>query len=516
MRRQDIQLLAAARQGSPAACCEVGRRYLLGSDGFPRHPGSGLGYLMQPEVRGLPCSALAIAESLPLHEILALDQLAALQRAARSGSDVAQLKLGAWLLTQPRRLNEGLQCLHASADAGDPSALAVLSLDPQGRPTEERVAAMLERLGEQQSIDAPRVLARALADAQEACDGATLRWCLAVVARWRRARCPEAAAAVVDALQLAEHGNLVFDGMPVEFVMSSLDQRGAQGDVRALYLFGRLLCGIPCGRLAANAIACGTNIRKGTALLLRAADAGEAGAWMHLYRLSSDHRCSVANPQMARFFLEKAAVQDSAEAQRKLGALLLRESDGLAITEKALRWLHRSSEQGDELARLLLRSLVLPVMGDDAEAAVACELIARTNPWLASRLRLSRHFGLTRLEALAMDPGAGARPWGLVVGPNRFVRKARLAAPRAVPAVSEAARHALRAAAQLFSLPDRDDDPRQRARALRTLSRRHGIDESIFFAVATAGALHRLRSGPKWAFRARDVLRSALRMPARA
>ena len=30
MRRQDIQLLAAARQGDVAARCEVGRRYLLG------------------------------------------------------------------------------------------------------------------------------------------------------------------------------------------------------------------------------------------------------------------------------------------------------------------------------------------------------------------------------------------------------------------------------------------------------------------------------------------------------
>ena len=51
MRRQDIQLLATARQGDAAARCEVGRRYLLGVDGFTRHVASGLDHLQQPNVR---------------------------------------------------------------------------------------------------------------------------------------------------------------------------------------------------------------------------------------------------------------------------------------------------------------------------------------------------------------------------------------------------------------------------------------------------------------------------------
>jgi hypothetical protein len=45
MRRQDIQLLAGARQGDIRARCEVGRRYLLGIEGFPRHTATGLDYL---------------------------------------------------------------------------------------------------------------------------------------------------------------------------------------------------------------------------------------------------------------------------------------------------------------------------------------------------------------------------------------------------------------------------------------------------------------------------------------
>src|SRR5690242_14907348 len=68
MRRQDIQLLATARQGDAAARCEVGRRYLLGVDGFPRHVTSGLDHLAQPNTRDLPQAARIIAESLPLAE----------------------------------------------------------------------------------------------------------------------------------------------------------------------------------------------------------------------------------------------------------------------------------------------------------------------------------------------------------------------------------------------------------------------------------------------------------------
>src|SRR5438874_1015692 len=74
MRRQDIQLRALARQGDPSACCEIGRRYLLGVDGFARHVTSGLGYLGRrlagrlvrvwtDELAELTASAVAIAEA---------------------------------------------------------------------------------------------------------------------------------------------------------------------------------------------------------------------------------------------------------------------------------------------------------------------------------------------------------------------------------------------------------------------------------------------------------------------
>ncbi|MGE0671470.1 MAG: hypothetical protein AB7O64_00290 [Methylibium sp.] len=514
MRRQDIQLLAAARQGSAAACCEIGRRYLLGSNGFPRHVQTGLDYLSRPAVRESPCAIQAIADGLPLHEALELGQLDILKQAARTGHPAALCKLGGWHLTRPSGLDEALRCLQLAAAAGSAPARLVLQLRREDATPIAAAAQLTERLGESGAIDAPAVLSRALLRARAAQDLDGLHWCLGMVARWQRMRCSMAAELVVDAVDLAERSARELDDLPFEFVAEALEQRSLQADTRSQFALGRLLCGIPCGALQPRWVARSLNLRKGAALLLRAADAGEVRAWVHLHCLSSDHRCSVANPQMARFFLEKAAAQGDAESQRRLGALLLREASSIDDTERALGWLHRAARHGDLHAVHLMQSLVLPVHGGDAEALDAMVIIARTSPWLAARMDVSRHFGLTRLEALTMDPAQGMRSWGLVVGPNRFVRKARLAAPRAVPALGEPAVQALQTAARLFATPDRDEGPQHRTRLLRSICAKHGIDESIFFAAATADTLASLRSGTRWAHKQRDALRSALLMPA--
>lgn len=514
MRRQDIQLLAAARQGSPAACCEVGRRYLLGIEGFQRHARTGLDYLTRPAVRESSCAIFAIADGLSLHEALELEQLDTLKQAAGAGHPAALCKLGAWHLTRPTGLAEAKRCLQLAAAAGSSHARLVLQ---QGRSDASAIATaaeLSERLGDCGAIDAPAVLTRALLRARAAQDLAGLRWCLGMVARWQRLRCATAAESIVDAVDLAERGAHELDELPFEFIAEALEQRSLQSDARAQFALGRLLCGIPCGALKPRWGARGLNLRKGAALLLRAADAGEMHAWIHLHRLSSDHRCSVANPQMARFFLEKAAAKGDAESQRRLGASLLREASTIDASEQALAWLHSAARHGDLHAIRLLQSLVLPVPGDDDEAREAAVVISRSSPWLAARLEVSRHFGLTRLEALAMDPAQGQRPWGLVVGPNRFVRKVHLAAPRAVPALGTPAAQALQDAARLFATSDPDEGPQHRTRMLRHLCAKHAIDDSIFFAAATADVLASLRSGTRWAFKQRDVLRSALLMQA--
>lgn len=124
MRRQDIQLLASARQGDLEARYEVGRRYLLGVDGFPQHTDTGLEYLAHPSLEPSERTARTIADALPLHELVRRKLLLPLAKAARGGSISAQVKLGLWRALTNADPAETTRWLDAAAAAGDAGARA--------------------------------------------------------------------------------------------------------------------------------------------------------------------------------------------------------------------------------------------------------------------------------------------------------------------------------------------------------------------------------------------------------
>lgn len=518
MRRQDIKLLALARSGDIASRCEVGRRYLSGTDGFPRHVASGVDYLSHPSVAALPAAARIVAECMTLDEIVQAGLLETLRRAADAGIAVAQAKLGAWRLVRHADTTRGAALLQAAADQGDAAARAALEAWQSARSRRspgDAIVAALWPLAEQRMLDAAGVVQAAAHDAWSRRDLAGLGPALDAALTLRDPPTPELSELVARAVDTAEAAGQPLAGLPAARLEPLLEARAIGGDPRAAYALGRALCGIEIGRLPPQAIAEGQNLRKGAALLLRAADGGCDEAWLHLYRIHADHRVSVANPQMARFCLEKAAMRGIAEAQRRLGALVLRSASTLHESEQAIGWLHQAAQQHDEHARQLLHSLVLPLEGDDAEADEAIAALARHDPWLAARLRVSRAFGLTKLEALCFDPVSGLRPWGLVVGKNPFIAQVRLSAPRAIPALTHEALEHLRTMAAFFSRVGAEagryeSDLRGRSRNQRRLFARLELDESMFFAVASSIALESLRCGTKWAFRARQPLRLAL------
>lgn len=513
MRRQNIQLLAAVRQGDVAARFEVGRHYLKGSDGFPKHVPTGIDYLSHVSVKGLTQAAQIIVDSLPLEELLSLQQAQAVDDAARAGSASAQVKLGAWCCTSSKRRAEGLRWLEMAASTGHRGArLALQSAQALGGA--DPLPGVLLSLAHCGELNARAVAMLAARDALAAHDLARLCACLRAAITLAPCIDDEIAELVVAGVGLAEHSGGELGELAPAVVEQCLEMQCRHGNHAAAYTLGRALCGI-AGALAPLQLTSGANVRKGTALLLRAADGGCNDAWLHLYRLSADHRSSVSNPQMARYFLEKAASHGKVEAQRKLGALLLREATQLIDTEEAIGWLSQAAASGDACARELLESLVLPLTGSDDDARGAIEDVRRSEPWLAVRLQISRHYGLTKLEALTMDPSDGLRPWGLVVGPNPFVSQARLSLPRAIPALSAHALSDLRQAAALFDADRRsahaaEGDLRRRSLRQRRAFERHALNPSMFFAAATSTTLESLRQGSKWAFRARDSLRLAL------
>ena len=509
-------MLALARKGDVNARLEIGRRYLLGSNGFPQHTATGLDYLRHASVDGLPQAARIIAESLPLSDLLNLNLHSSLTIAASAGSVPAQVKLGAWLCTQPGQRDEGLHWLKAGAMAGHPWALrACEQLAAQGDVSS--TLAVFQSIANCPEVN---VHALALAGAREALaanDLTRLLACLRALSALSPTPTsgPELAQLIVAAVTLAEAAGVESLGVGPACVESSLEMRCVSGDRDAAYAMGRALCELPVGEMRSSSLVASPNLRKGAALLLRAADAGCNEAWLHLYRLHAHHRSSVANPQMARFFLEKAAAGGQTEARRKLGALMLRGACCLADTELAIHWLFRAACDGDAHAECLLQSLVLPVQGSADEAVAVIEEVRGREAWLAVRLQLSRDFGLTKLEALTVDPVKGLRAWGLLVGQNPFIVQSRLAAPRAVPATSPGALDRLRKAATFFEQARQETagfegDLRNRSLRQRRVFERHQLDEAMFFAAASSTTLDSFRLGTKWAFRAKQALRLAL------
>lgn len=513
MRRQNILLLAQARH-DPTARCEVGRRYLLGIDGFAQHVATGIEYLTHCSVNETPQAATIISECLALDAIVTLRQEAALHRAANAGSAVAQFKFAVWQWLRHGQPEACARLLNAAATAGhDGARRARAALG--SRPADEGLLEFARVVSSIEGVQMESIATLAAASAAQERDLCRLAQCLRVALAVAPRLSVSLATLVVEAVRLAEQAGQGPSGLDVKQVEASLDMVAHEGNRAADYLLGRALCGIACGSLQPAALVSSGNLRKGAALLLRAADAGCDEAWMHLYRVHADHRCSVANPQMARFFLEKAATRGHAEAQRRLGALILRSASSLKDSETGIHWLHEAGKQGDTLATRLLKSLVLPLAGADDEADHAIETVRRADPWLALRLRTSRDFGLTKLEALCADPADGRRPWGLVVGKNRFIAQCKLAAPRAVPAVSPAALDNLHHAALFFESAQRDGnlfegDWRRRSMHQRRLFARYGLDEEMFFARVSSTTLDALRQGTKWALRAKQSLHLAL------
>ena len=513
MRRKDIQLLAEARRGNPAARCEVGYRYLTGNDGFQRHIPTGLEYLAHQSVENLPEVANIIAATLPLQDLVELDQLAALHAAAFAGNASAQFKLGIWRILWRNQYPEGLVLLdfaHRQGYADLSDGLTAL----RQNPTDQGFIRFLRLTSEPNSFDETKIITLAAQKALLKRDIDAATRCLRLLFESTSVITDETASILFQTVQLAEQMDESMTGFPTSTVQECLERKCGGLDYEAAYFLGRALCGIDCGKVAATSVAATTNFRKGVALLLRAADNGQKSAWLHLFRLHSNHRLSVANLEMARFCLEKAAAAGIVIAQRQLGAAILRESKTLATSEGGLAWLFKASRKGDEIALQLLSSFVLPTSGSNEEADRDILIVNRHAPWLSMRMQLSRDFGLTKLEALSVNPVEGSREWGLVVGPNPFIVQRKVSAPRAIPGLSEDRLIRLGVVSDFFAQLQRDGDViqgdlRHRMQTQRTLFKRFHLKENRFFAETTSTQLDALRQGPKWASRNRDLLSTA-------
>lgn len=313
----------------------------------------------------------------------------------------------------------------------------------------------------------------------------------------------------------AEQNGFSLNKISPQLIESSLEYTADNNNEDSCYLLGRMLAGLKTECITSENFSKPQNLRKATVFLLKAADSGRTMAWLDLFNLYSDYRSSVGNSAMARFCLEKASFFGIAEAKRRLGALTLKEAKNIDQMEKGLSLLYESSINGDGIANGIIQTLVLDINGCEDEAVSAIEAVQQISPLLATRLRLARYFGLTKLEALSVNPSTAIRPWGLVVERNPYIKKGSLAEPRAVPAVSRKAIESIRAAAREFAPRGEissllEGSLRARSLKQRRIFQKINLQEDLFFSRANSSQRDALRIGTRWAQNQKKFLDQAL------
>ena len=488
---------------------KLGGFYLQGVVDFPRNIKLGLEYLSAPGLRGNMDVSILICAHLDLLEMIEYAQLEHLHRAAAQDK-AARIQLMALLI-----IRQDLPQLGNWLERNDAHACAEMRALLSGRPDVDWGQALC-KIAQRHGIAFMEILA---AEARAALHQGNY-----ALAEERLSLVPAQAQSIPGAIHeliarmaaLAQERGQRLRKIAFPLIEASLEHCAAASNRNACYLFGRMLAGLETGFVGAADAARATNLRKATALLLMAADNGRAQAWMDLFYLCSDYRSSVGNPTMARFFLEKAAASGIAEAKRRLGALILKEARGIEQMEQGVSLLYESSLHGDRLASGIIKTLVLQVPGCEQEAASGIEEVQQIAPLLATRLRLARHFGLTKLEALSINPATAIRPWGLVVEKNPHIRKGKLSEPRAVPAASRKAIETIRDAAREFAPHGEIAEVLEgslRARALkqRRIFQKVKLQDSLFFSQANSTQRDALRIGTRWAQQQKQVLDQALR-----
>lgn len=500
MRREDIRLRDAARRGEPDACLEIAARLFSGKNGFAQNFKLGLAYLQQELAReSVPAIAL-VGDHVPLQILMVQQARPALAAAARAGSPAAMLKLGVWQILGRAEHEEGVRWVRQSRCASGDWSVHDLD-DPR------RLARLLKTAIPQEMLDGGEAALAGARDALKEQDLAGLCYCARVAAELMPPS-HRLAEIVSAAVRLAAAGHAGLD-LPVELVEPSLASRGEHGEVEAQFGLGCALAGMRYGHLEPRALAARTHLRRAAALLLRAADAGKSEAWLNLFEIASDHRSAAGNQEAARFFLEKAAKLGVVPAQRKLGALLLREATSLERAELGVHWLSRAAEGGDGASRELLETLVLPLptLPADVEISIV-EKVRAIDAELAARLALARAFHLTRREAMNFNARRDIRPWGVLIpGTAKENPKGRLA-----PAVHEPMRAELQRAASFFRASSSFENTfmLQKGRTQREVFKALSIPENMFFPGEIGRSWSHYGFGRHWAVRAAPLLKELL------
>ncbi|HZW23387.1 hypothetical protein [Noviherbaspirillum sp.] len=426
--REDLLIIRAARAGEASAQLRLGKRYLFGGAGLPRSLPTALYWLDRAARQGEPEAWMLIGEHVPVETARGAAQPGRLalwyERAydagvAQAGIVLARLVLGGEHgLADDAVRNKAMRALQAAAHAGSAEAQWMLAQ----LPGQVARAECDERAGNEATLEwAARAARNGVPDARHAmAEHAWARGDLAAFLQWAGPLAeaivssgqPAGGASERDlALVLRAAHAMSANGSPEAAAITRLLEWAAQtGDSQAQLALGLWLARMDADGRRLEGVPGAANYKRAIRWLSLAAGHCLPEAWYALSKIYQKPEGALRSPADACRCLEKAAEAGHGLAQFDLGVSLWRARLGHPSNDvRAAEWLLKAQSRGVEAAPGMLARIA-----GNAEPAPWAEAIlqrlprdaAGSEPLLVARLELAARFGLSRAEALLIDPKA--------------------------------------------------------------------------------------------------------------
>ncbi len=443
--RSELSLIRAARAGQASAQLMLGRRYLFGGAGLPKNLATALYWLDRAAHQDEKDAWLLIGSHVPFETAQQALQPSRLyvwyERAFDAGIAQAGLVLARLVLGQvPGAVSESIrnkavQALQVAAQAGIAEAQWMLARYLGEPGSAEAVSANNAQPSSLPNIDNEAMLQWARRAAQSGVLEARfaladhawatadresfLKWALPLarnltsMAGTLSARDADLVARSAQALYIAGNESALEEAI-------FLGEHAAHaGDRSARFFLGLHYAKMDAsGRRIAGSRGV-ANYKKAIRWLSLAAEQGGADAWYALSKIYLKSEFSQRSLADAQRYLERAAQAGHGVAQLELGVFAWRTRRAQPDNDvRALHWLRKSAAQGIAEAAVLLDK----VAERAAPAPWAQQGLRRLSqeahdayPLLVARIELAARFGLSRAEALLIDPEAADRGDCLVV-----------------------------------------------------------------------------------------------------
>ncbi|HYD62970.1 MAG TPA: hypothetical protein VEC35_21635 [Noviherbaspirillum sp.] len=432
--REDLLIIRAARAGEATAQLKLGKRYLFGGAGLPKSLPTALYWLDRAAQQDEQDAWMLIGRHVPFETVQQSVHPGKLyvwyERAfeagvAQAGLVLAKLVLGqvAGAVSESMR-SKALRALQAAAQAGIAEAQWMLaqsighsegdSRTPWPGTTDAEQTdneAMLEwatRAARSGVTDAQF----AMADHAWARDDLTgfLQWALPLARGITEARMhpPDASARESSLVLRTAHALSACDKFDAGEVARMLEWAAETGSCDAQYSLGLWLAHMDADGKRLSHIPGPANYKRALRWLTSAAEQGLAAAWYALSRIYLKTEHANRNPAEGQRCLEKAAQAGHGMAQLEIGVAFWRaRRDDKSNDVRAAAWLLKARSQGVAEASCLLDKITARSTTAEWAASVLAHLprdaLARY-PLLVARLELAARFGLSRAEALLIDP----------------------------------------------------------------------------------------------------------------